>query len=227
MLFAQRTPENPPPLQGEALALCDEYLRGRRAYKEEFCERVRAQVPSGRLLEVSSGWGYTGLDVIAPRPALRLCVLGERHDVLARARANAAGEELLGRWRAALGRGEAMPFRNASFDAAVSANALHTWDDPRAVLREMRRVVRPGGALLLNDLRRNADEFIAEYVIREMSADTSPLGTFGLRRFVGSWRASYTPEEVEALLREAGLEDFVVEEEGALTLTVAAPRARP
>lgn len=226
MLFAQRTPSNPTPADGAALALHDAYLRARRGYKHEFCELARARAPAGRLLEVSAGWGYAGLDVIAPRPDLSLCVLGARADVLALARGNAVAEGLMGRWQAALGGDESMPFRDASFGAALAVNALHAWNDPVAVLREMRRVVRPDGVLLLSDLRRNADEFIAEYVIREMRADTSPLGVFGLRKFVAAWRASYTPDEVEALLRAAGLVDFEVEEEGAMALTVTVPWPR-
>jgi ubiquinone/menaquinone biosynthesis C-methylase UbiE len=226
MLFAQRVPAAAPPPEGDALELYDAYLRGRRAFKQDFCALARERVPAGRLLEISGGWGYAGLDVVAPRPDLRLCVLGPGEGVLALARERAAAEGQHERWRAAGGREIALPFRDGSFDGALAVNALHVWSDPAAVLREMRRVVRPGGVLLLSDLRRNADEFIAEYVVREMRADDSPLGAFGLRQFVSAWRASYTPEEVEGLLREAGLADYAVEEEGALTLTVTVPAAR-
>ena len=47
------------------------------------------------------------------------------------------------------GRAEELPFPDASFDAAVSAFALCTVADPAAALAELRRVLVPGGALLL------------------------------------------------------------------------------
>ena len=46
----------------------------------------------------------------------------------------------------------ALPFGDASFDAVISSSVLyHEWiSDVGAALREMRRVLRPGGLLLIN-----------------------------------------------------------------------------
>jgi ubiquinone/menaquinone biosynthesis C-methylase UbiE len=45
----------------------------------------------------------------------------------------------------------ALPFADDSFDAAVSADVLcHAAVDPASALRELRRVLRPGGRLLIN-----------------------------------------------------------------------------
>lgn len=43
----------------------------------------------------------------------------------------------------------ALPFENASFDIVLAASLLNVVPDPVAVLREMARVCRPGGALAL------------------------------------------------------------------------------
>jgi ubiquinone/menaquinone biosynthesis C-methylase UbiE len=48
-----------------------------------------------------------------------------------------------------------LPLRDDSFDTAVCASVLHYWDDEGAGLAEIRRVLRPGGRLLLLDWLRD------------------------------------------------------------------------
>lgn len=62
---------------------------------------------------------------------------------LRRARRRAPGVALV---RA---RGEALPFKDGAFDVVLSGLVLCSVDDPAAALGELRRVLRPGGALRL------------------------------------------------------------------------------
>jgi ubiquinone/menaquinone biosynthesis C-methylase UbiE len=45
----------------------------------------------------------------------------------------------------------ALPFSDHSFDVIVSASAFHYFDEPEAALKEARRVLRPGGILVILD----------------------------------------------------------------------------
>ncbi len=83
----------------------------------------------GRLAGDQGRRSVVGVDLSAPR-------LAE-----ARRRTPAAS--------VAAARGEQLPFADGSFDLVYVSHVLHHADDHVAVLRELRRVLRPGGALLV------------------------------------------------------------------------------
>lgn len=55
------------------------------------------------------------------------------------------------------GRGEAIPFADASFDCVVCTFTLCSVDDPAQVMAEMRRILRPGGEALFLEHGRAPD----------------------------------------------------------------------
>ncbi len=56
-----------------------------------------------------------------------------------------------GQVRVADGAAESLPVADGSADAVWSVNTMHHWTDPERALREIHRVLRPGGRLLLVD----------------------------------------------------------------------------
>jgi SAM-dependent methyltransferase len=49
-----------------------------------------------------------------------------------------------------------LPFARGSFHTVVAASSFHFWPDPAAVVREIRRVLAPGGHLVLSDWCRRS-----------------------------------------------------------------------
>jgi ubiquinone/menaquinone biosynthesis C-methylase UbiE len=74
-------------------------------------------------------------------------------------------------------------FRDARFDAVVCVHALHEIADPTSALDEIRRVVKPGGTLLIADFTKGEKRWPERY---------------------------YTPAEVRKMLTEAGFEQVRV-----------------
>jgi SAM-dependent methyltransferase len=71
---------------------------------------------------------------------------------------------------------EALPFGDATFDAAVSAQAFHWFDQAKALV-EMARVVRPGGAVAVwwkGMMRGDATRLIRESVAKELGLEQPP-----------------------------------------------------
>jgi ubiquinone/menaquinone biosynthesis C-methylase UbiE len=105
-----------------------------------------AERATGRVLEVAVG---TGRNLPHYSPGITLTGIELSPAMLALARQRAAELGLDADLR--VGDAERLPFADGSFDTAVCALSLCTIPDPAAALREMRRVLVPGGRLLLLD----------------------------------------------------------------------------
>jgi len=99
--------------------------------------------PGQRVLDVGCGTGALTL-AAAERVAPGTVVgLDSSAEMLAVARRKPTPVE----WRD--GRAEALPFADASFDAVLSQFAMMFFDDQIRALREMKRVLRPSGRLVV------------------------------------------------------------------------------
>jgi ubiquinone/menaquinone biosynthesis C-methylase UbiE len=107
----------------------------------------------GRVLEIGSG---TGANVPWYGPEVESLTLTEPLTPMVRRLERRLGE--LGSAATVLrAPAEDLPFENASFDVAVSTLVLCGVDDQPRALRELRRVLRPGGTLLFLEHVRAED----------------------------------------------------------------------
>ena len=71
---------------------------------------------------------------------------------------------------------EALPFPDAAFDTVASALSTCTFPDPVQALREMRRVCRPDGQILLLEHGRSRSPWLARFQDRRADAHARMLG---------------------------------------------------
>jgi ubiquinone/menaquinone biosynthesis C-methylase UbiE len=118
-------------------------------------ERLRealAPAPGERLLEIGPGTGYYALPVaewVGPSGTLEL--LDVQQDFLDHTMGRAR-EHGLSNIVPTLADAQAMPYEDATFDGAYLATVLGEVPDRSAALRELRRVVRPGGRVVFGEL---------------------------------------------------------------------------
>jgi SAM-dependent methyltransferase len=138
------------------------WFRGFRRFVEPFVRQAAAGRQGARILDCGSGTGVN-LPLLAQYGTPVGIDLSWTGLYLARER----GERHLAQASAAR-----LPFADAVFDVVVSFDVMQTLpdDDEKAALREMHRVLRPGGHLVVNvaaiELLRGNHSLLAEEVRR-------------------------------------------------------------
>jgi len=144
-------------------------------------ERLAVQADEA-VLEVGCGHGRT-LARIARAPCGFLAGIDPSEVMVRLARRRLRRRIEAGQAEVSLAASSAISYPDARFDAALAVHVLYFWKDAIVDLRQIRRVLRPGGRLLLGYRPRDAETLAA-----------LPATVYSLR----------SAEETEGLLAQAG-----------------------
>lgn len=140
-------------------ALYDPAVRGLEEAGFADTRRGLLAEAAGRTLEIGAG---TGLNLRHYPEAVTELVLAEPDAHMAarlRDKVGASGR----RANVVQASAERLPFEDGSFDSAVATLVLCTVPDPVAALRELARVLRPGGRFLFAEHVRSDDPGLARW----------------------------------------------------------------
>lgn len=108
------------------------------------------------LLDVGCGTGWATLEAARALDAGRKKGTAYGCDISSGMLARRANHQSRGgRAVFAVASAQALPFRGGSFDIAICTAAFHHFPAPLTALREIKRVLRPGGRLLIADTCRD------------------------------------------------------------------------
>ena len=180
-----------------------------RRWRKKLVDAIGAS-PRDRVLDVATGTGMVA-DELVRRYRCTVVGLDQSADMLAIARTrNGVFEQLVE------GRAERLPFPDASFDHLTFTYLLRYVDDPALVMRELARVVKPGGRIASLEFAIPAGMWRPLWWLytriglpvagRLVSAKWSAVGAF-LGPSIERFYASHPQAAVERYWRDAGLVD--------------------
>jgi ubiquinone/menaquinone biosynthesis C-methylase UbiE len=179
-----------------------EYARAAKDYDEKWAFYVEATTretlkrlqvpPAGQALDVGCGTGELLSRIARQYPQARLSGIDPVPEMLA-----VAKKKLPEGVDFRVGYANALPWPDESFDVAVSCNMFHYITHPVPAIREMTRVLRRGGRLVITDW---CDNYLA-----------CRICNIYLRLTNRAYYKTYRQHECLALLAEAGHPDIQIE----------------
>lgn len=100
-----------------------------------------------------------------------------------------------------------LPYKDGDFDLVVSNSLVHHLPDPLLFFRELKRVLKPNGAILIRDLIRPSDEDTMNNLVESIGTE---YDTHQKQLFRDSLHAALTLDEVNQLISQAHLPGVVV-----------------
>lgn len=185
-------------------------------YKSDIIDGIAKYDINSLMLEVMGGLGQVSIEILAKSEYKHVVIQEERELYVNYMNETIAKEHLDKRCETILCPSNQIPFDSESFSLIYSINTLHRMKHPIEIIREMYRVLRPGGVIILSDLRRDLIEDFADYRIKELKSTKN--ADWMIRNFINSWGASYTLAETGRLMEEAGILHYKVSEDGVVAL---------
>ena len=102
-----------------------------------------------RVLDVACGTGAVSIALARAAPSRHVVGIDQSPEMLAAGRDRVARADLGPRIELREARAEALPFDDGEFDALTFTYLLRYVDDPAATMRELARVVKPGGVVAM------------------------------------------------------------------------------
>jgi len=148
-----------------------------------------------RVLDVAYGTGILLKQLLALVPGIEAYGVDESADMLSQARMALKGQLHVHLERAQIGTGGTanLPYAPESFDLITCTNALHDMPEPAGMLAGLKRLMAPGGQLVVEDFAPREPRFFwaaFEWLLRSIERNNV---------------RAYTLAEAQALCQQAGL----------------------
>lgn len=216
-----RIPE-PPVLKTDEDVLAYQYDSGRgviHSIEQSFVAyllKIFRDQPTLRILDIASGPGWIPVSIAKKRPTWEITGMDALPAMLTFAGNLAASCQTQIHW--VHGTAEKLNFPSENFDVVICHFAFHEFRDPQACVNEMARVLKKGGSLIIQDLRRpRAFEFPVVKFLNILNSYTKPMQ----RQYLHCVQAAFTLSEMCHFFRQADLQPSLTSQCGMIVRTAA------
>jgi len=158
------------------------------------------------VLDIGTGPGAIPLNLKRLFPGTHFIGLDISKDMISMAKGCAARSGL--HLPVLAGDGQSLPFGTDKADCVICLFAMHHMDHPDRLLSEIDRVLKPGGALLIIDFRRDIKGLL--FGIINTAWQAGFFFSAGRRGLGDSVRSAWLPLEIEDILKQGGIGRFNV-----------------
>jgi len=169
-----------------------------------FAERAMQLGPEASLvLDAGTGTARIPIIICQQRPQWKIIGIDLAQNMLLIGSKNVEQAGLKKQIALELADSKQLPYCDAQFDMVISNSLIHHLPDPLPFWREIKRVLKPQGAILIRDLIRPVDENTMNAVVDSIGTEYSQQQKMLFR---DSLHAAFTLEEVHELVQNSELE---------------------
>jgi ubiquinone/menaquinone biosynthesis C-methylase UbiE len=166
--------------------------------------------PNGVLVDIGCGPGLLTMLIVQHQPGLHVIGIDASDEMVQTAANNATMLGFSNRADFRLGDVANLPISDSTVDFALSTLSLHHWSNPSRSLVEIHRILKPGGQLLLFDLRRDPRR-VFYWLLKFAQGIVVPSGLRKIHEPLGSLLSSYTQAELQTLFIQLPFKEWKIE----------------
>jgi len=163
----------------------------------------------GKILDAGTGTARIPIAIAQMRPAWEMTCIDLSANMLRLGLENVSKANVRSQIKLELVDAKSMPYPDSYFDMVISNSIIHHLPDPLPFFSEVKRVLKPNGAIFLRDLLRPLDETIRDNLVEMYAGDCN---SHQKQLFSDSLHAAFTLDEVETMVESAGLEGLRIYE---------------
>ncbi|MEG4859259.1 methyltransferase domain-containing protein [Microcoleus sp. K1-B6] len=163
----------------------------------------------GNVLDAGTGTARIPIALCQMRPAWKLTGIDLSANMLKVGAQNVEKAGVRSQISLELIDAKAMPYPDNYFDMVISNSIIHHLPDPLPFLQEVKRVLKPQGAIFLRDLLRPEKAEIRDNLVNLYAGDCN---AHQKQLFSDSLQAAFTLDEVEEMIENAGLDGLRIYE---------------
>jgi ubiquinone/menaquinone biosynthesis C-methylase UbiE len=175
----------------------------------DFAKQAIALGPAEKALVLDAGTGPGRIPVLMcqMQPQWQIIAIDLAKSMLQIASQHIQQANLQSRIHLQLVDAKCLPYEDEKFDMVVSNSLVHHLPDPASFFSEIKRVLKPNGAIFLRDLFRPGDEEILNALVESIGKE---YNEHQKKLFRNSLQAALTLDEVKQLISQVGLQKVEV-----------------